>query len=76
MAVQLASHYIFGEASMACHTAGTLEPSRMRRIKAIVISKFGGKRSEADKEALWARCKIAIGQKCKMLRLAKKGNLQ
>ena len=53
---------------MARNTAGTLDENKMKRIKAIVISKFGEKRGEADREALWAKCKTAIGQKRKMLR--------
>ena len=72
MAVQLAVHFFFGEAVMARNTAGTLDENKMKRIKAIVISKFGEKRGEADREALWAKCKTAIGQKCKMLRAAQR----
>ena len=48
MAVQLAVHFFFGEAVMARNTAGTLDENKMKRIKAIVISKFGEKRGEAD----------------------------
>ena len=72
MAVQLATLYFFGEDMMAQHTAGTLDAMKMERIKAIVLAKFGEKRSPEDKEALWARCKVAIGQKCKQLRAAKR----
>ena len=72
IAVQLALHYFLGEATMCLHTASTLDTSRMKKIKAIVISKFGAKRSDADREVLWAKCKTAIGQKCKMLRAAQK----
>ena len=72
MAVQLAIQFCFGEAVMARNTAGTLEASKMKRIKAIIISKFGEKRGEADREALWAKSKTAIGQKYKMLRAAQR----
>ena len=72
MAVQLAVQFSFGEAVMARNTAGTLEDSKMKRIKAIVISKSGEKRGEADREALWVKCKTAIGQKCKMLHAAQR----
>ena len=62
---------------MCLHTASTLDTSRMKRIKAIVISKFGAKRSDADREVLWAKCKTAIiGQKYKMLRAAQKAKWQ
>ena len=37
---------------MCLHTASTLDTSRMKRIKAIVISKFGAKRSDANREVL------------------------
>ncbi len=56
---------------MSCNTAGTLEFSKMEKIK-IVTSKFGGKRSKADKEAIWAKCKIALGLKYKAFRQAQK----
>ena len=72
MAVQLAVHFFFGEAVMARNTAGTLDENKMKRIKAIVISKFGEKRGEPDREALWAKCKTTTGQKCKMLRAAQR----
>ena len=72
MAVQLAVQFFFGEAVMAFNTAGSLELSKMNRLKAIIISKFGEKRGEADREVLWGKCKTAIGQKCKMLRNAQK----
>lgn len=63
--------FFYGEAVMACNTAGTLE---MNRIKAIIISKFGEKRGETEKEVLWGKCKTAIGQKCKILRSAARAN--
>ena len=51
---------------MATHTAGTLDPVRMGHIKEIILAKFGGRRRSAvDREAIWGKCKIAIGQKCK-----------
>ncbi len=49
MAIQLAVHYFCGEAEMATSTAGSLDLVRMRRIKAIVLSKLGKKRLEADR---------------------------
>ena len=55
---------------MSRHTAGTLNRQKMNRIKAIVTAKFMARRSEADKEVLWDRCKTSIGQKCKTLRAA------
>ena len=64
----LAQDYFFGKEEMAQHTAGKLNSSRMQRIRSIMLSKFGGRRSLADKEVLWARCKVAIGHKCKQLR--------
>ena len=72
MVVQLAVQFFFGEAVMARNTAGTLEESKMKRIKAIVIFKFGEKCGEVDREAFWAKCKTAIGQKCKMLHAAQR----
>ena len=65
-AVQLAHQYLFGTRVMATHTAGTLDPVRMGHIKEILLAKFGGRRRSAvDCEAIWGKCKIAIGQKCK-----------
>ncbi len=58
---------------MARNTAGTLDSGPMKKIKAIVLAKFGAKRSDADREAIWAKCKVAIGQKCKSLRNARRG---
>ena len=72
MVIQLAVQFFFGEAVMIRSIAGSLDDNKMKRIKAIVISKFGEKRGEADREALWAKCKTAIGQKCKILRTAQK----
>lgn len=72
MAVQLAVQYFFGEAVMTKSTAGTLDSGRMNRIKAIILSKFGEKRGEADREVIWGKCRTAIGQKCKMLHNAQK----
>ena len=68
MCVQLAQDYFFGKEEMAQRTAGKLDRSRMQRIRSIVLSKFGGRRSVADREALWAKCKVAIGHKCKHFR--------
>ena len=63
MAAQLAVQFFFGEAVMAHNTAGTLEESKMKRIKAIDISKFGEKRGEADREARTGyRCTLSSMQ--------------
>ncbi len=48
----------------------------MKKIKAIVLAKFGAKRLDANREAIWAKCKVAIGQKCKSLRNARRGRAQ
>ena len=45
-----------------------LDPHKMERIRCLVMAKFGRKRSEEDKVALWSRCKTAIAQKCKSFR--------
>ncbi len=74
MAVQLASQYFFGKAEMAASTASTLDTTKMDKIKAIVTAKFGPKRSAADKEAIWSRCKTVTGQKCKAFRHAQKAD--
>ncbi len=72
MAGQLAARHYFGEEVMATNTDGTLDPIKMNLIKAIVLSKFEGKKSKEDDEVIWARCKTAIGQKCKQLRAARR----
>ncbi len=51
MAVQLAQEFFLGGTVMAQSTAGTLNQAIMMRIKAIILSKFASKRSDADKEA-------------------------
>ena len=48
MVVQLAISYFFGEEVMGRNTAGSLNHSKMQRIKSIVISKFAQKRSLKD----------------------------
>ena len=53
---------------MAKHTTSTLDATKMRRVKEIILAKFGAKRSAADKEGIWEKCKVAIGQKCNYLR--------
>ena len=63
--MQLAHQYFFGTSVMATHTAGTLDPVRMGHIKEIILAKFGWRRSAVDREAIWGKCKIAIGHKCK-----------
>ena len=68
LAVMLAMEYFFGQDYMSRHTTATLEPDRMLQLKAIVLSKFAARRSEPDREHLWGKWRIAIGQKCKSLR--------
>ena len=43
---------------MSRSTAGNLDPAGMRRIREIILGKFGKKRCTEDKEALWEKCKI------------------
>ena len=50
---------------MASNTYTSLEKAKTEKIKAFVLAKFGTKRTPADKELLWSKCKVAIGQKCK-----------
>ena len=64
-AITLAREYFFGDEEMSTKTPGSLDKTLMDRLKAVVISKFGHKRSAADKEALWARARTALGHKCK-----------
>ena len=59
---------------MATTTAARLDPTIMEEIKQLIVSKFAEKRSMADKEELWRRCRVAIGQKCKQLRVKKGGS--
>ena len=66
--MHLASKYFFGEQKLLESTTSTLDQAKMLRIKTIILSKFASRRSAADSEALWAKCKTAIGQKCKGLR--------
>ena len=79
LAVHLATEYFFGEAVMEDSTpmglggCSKLNPAKMDKIRALVMAKFGRKRSEEDKILLWSRCKTAIGQKCKSFRNRKKG---
>ena len=72
VAVHLAQYYYFGESRMAETTASRLDPRKMEEIKGHVLSKCATKRSLGDREELWRKCRVAIGQKCKQLR-AKKG---
>lgn len=64
LAVHLTTEYFFEEKIMTESTIGTLDQTRLLRIKAIVLAKFAARRSAADSEALWTKCKIATGQKC------------
>lgn len=72
MAVRLAVRHCFGVEAMAGSTFRMLDPTKLKRIKFIVISKFGAEKSKEDKDALWRRCKIAINQTCKFLSGARK----
>ena len=72
-AVNLAEHYFFfGRGTLAINTAGSLEKGKMRRIKEIVLAKYGAKSSAVDQDLLWDKCKKAIGQKCNHLRISEK----
>ena len=51
-------------------TAGTLDQGKMLLIKDAILSKFPTRCCQ-DKDALWERCKKAIGQKCNHLRYGK-----
>ena len=69
------SFIFFGETEMSKTTAGQLEPTKMDEIKKLIVSKFAEKRSIADKEELWRKCRVAIGQKCKQLRAKKPAHI-
>ena len=69
--MQLALNYYFGPEAMRRSTAGSLDPARMNLIKNAIISKLCTRRCREDREALWERCKKAIGQKCNHLRYGK-----
>ena len=47
-------------------TAGSLDATKLRRIREIIYAKFGMKRCAQDKDAR-EKFKKAIGQKCKHL---------
>ena len=68
MAVHLALYYFFGEEVMAKHTPGMLDPTKMLEIKRITIAKFAINCPQKDQDALWKKCKDAIGHKCNALR--------
>ena len=70
-AVHLAQFVFFGADMMRENTAATLDMTKMREIKNIILGKYGLKRCTQDKSALWDKCKKAIGQKCKNLRYNK-----
>ena len=71
LAVHLAQFYYFGTTAMRHSTAGTLDSAKMLLIKEAIVSKFAMRRCREDREALWERCKKAIGQKCNHLRYGK-----
>ena len=76
-AIHLALYVFLGPDIMRKKTAGTLDATKMRQLKEIIPSKFAIKRCAQDRAALWGKCKIAIGQKCKHLRYKHhKSNLQ
>ena len=60
----------FGADGMPQNTAATLDVSKMREIKNIILGKYAIKRCVQDKSAIWEKCKKAIGQKCKKLALS------
>ena len=66
--IHLAQYYYFGETVMTKTTAGRLNPAKMAEIKDLILAKFRPNGCQADKEELWKRCKVAIGQKCKLFR--------
>ena len=67
-AIHLAQYYYFGETVMTKTTAGRLNPAKMAEIKDLILAKFRPNRCQADEEELWKRCKVEIGQKCKLFR--------
>ena len=70
-AVHLAQFVYFGADTMRQSTAATLDVAKMREIKDIILGKYAIKRCAQDRNALWEKCKKAIGQKCKNLRYNK-----
>ena len=68
VAVHLVQFYFFGETELSNTTAARLDAVKMKKIKTLISSKFGAKRSFVDKEKLWGKCRVVIGQKCKQLR--------
>ena len=58
VATQLAQFHFFGEQEMAKHTASTLDATKMRRIKEIILAKFGAKQSAANKESIWENVRL------------------
>ena len=72
VAVHLAQFYYLGETATSRTTAAHLDSSKMEEIKELILSKFASRRSLADREELWRKCRVAIGQKCKQLRGQKK----
>ena len=69
-ACNLAEYYFFGKRTLLASTAGSLDVVKMRRIREIIMAKYGSRRCIQDQEVLWDRCKKAIGQKCNHLRIA------
>lgn len=65
---QLAELYFFGPQTMATNTVSTLDKELLKRIRGIILSRFGRKKSAADQEVLWSRCRTALGQRCKNMR--------
>ena len=65
---QLAELYFFGPHTMATNTVSTLDQERLKQVKSIILSRFGRKKSVADQELLWSRCRTALGQRCKNMR--------
>ena len=59
---------------MAGNTPCTLDPTKMQEIKHLTITKFAMNCLPKDQEALWKKCKEAIGHKCNTLRRNRRRN--
>ena len=65
---QLAEMYFFGPETMAQNTVSSLDKKLIKQMKSIILSRFGRKKSLADQEELWSKCRTALGQHCKNIR--------
>ena len=68
-ACNLAEYYFFGRRTLIVSTAGSLDSVKTRRIREIILAKYGSRRCAQDQELLWDKCKKAIGQKYNHLRI-------